>query len=52
MVRFAAAVSEMPAKVRAFFQHEERIVSSQQCESIEERSERQLRSSFGGWPGS
>jgi hypothetical protein len=49
--RFAAAVAEMPAKVRRFFEHEESVTSSRQCESIEERSERQLRTSFGGWCG-
>jgi hypothetical protein len=49
--RFALAVQTMPSKVRRFFEYEEPVISSRQCESIEERSERQLRSSFGGWPG-
>jgi hypothetical protein len=49
--RFAAAVAEMPPKVRAFFEYEEPVVSSRQLESDQDRLERQARTSFGGWPG-
>jgi hypothetical protein len=49
--RFAAAVSEMPANVRRFFQYEEPIVSLQQLETAQDRAERQMREGFGGWCG-
>ena len=49
--RFAAAIADMPANVQQFFLCEEPAVSTRQRESIQERSERQLRSSFGGWCG-
>jgi hypothetical protein len=41
----------MPPRIRRFFQAEEPFVSPRQCESIEERSERQMRAGFGGWCG-
>jgi hypothetical protein len=47
--RFAAAVSEMPANVRRFFQYEEPIVSPQQLETAQDRAQRQMREGFGGW---
>jgi hypothetical protein len=49
--RFAAAVLEMPPKVRAFFEHEEPVISSRQLESDQDRLEREERASFGGWCG-
>jgi hypothetical protein len=48
--RFAAAVVDMPANVRRFFQHEE-PVGFHQPESVENNAERRLRESFGGWCG-
>jgi hypothetical protein len=48
---FAAVVLDMPPKVRAFFEYEAPIVSSRQGESIQESTERRLRTSFGGWCG-
>jgi hypothetical protein len=49
--RFTAAVSEMPANVRRFFQHEEPINSPQQLESAQDRLEREARAGLGGWAG-
>jgi hypothetical protein len=49
--RFAAAVPDMPANVRRFFQAEEPIVSPRQSESAQDRLEREARVSFGGWCG-
>ena len=49
--RFAAAVPDMPANVRRFFQAEEPIVSRRQSESAQDRLEREARASFGGWCG-
>ena len=49
--RFAAAVETMPANVRRFFQAEESIVSPRQLESAQDRLEREVRASFGGWCG-
>jgi hypothetical protein len=48
--RFAAAVVDMPANVRRFFQHEE-PAAFHQPESVENNAERRLRESFGGWCG-
>jgi hypothetical protein len=48
--RFAAAVPDMPANVRRFFQHEE-PAAFHQPESVENNAERRLRESFGGWCG-
>jgi len=48
--RFAAAVSDMPANVRRFFQAEE-PAPYRQLESAQDRLEREARSSFGGWCG-
>jgi hypothetical protein len=47
---FAAAVSEMPPRVRAFFALEDPVPPHRR-ESAEEREERKLRESFGGWCG-
>src|SRR5215467_13118163 len=49
--RFAAAVVDMPANVRRFFQAEEPSVSMRQLESAGDRLEREVRANFGGWPG-
>jgi hypothetical protein len=49
--RFVAAVADMPANVRRFFQAEEPIVSPRQLESVPDRLEREVRASFGGWAG-
>jgi len=49
--RFAAAVVDMPANVRRFFQAEDPIVSPRQLESAQDRLEREERASFGGWCG-
>ena len=49
--RFAAAVADMPATVRKFFQAEEPLVSGRQSESVQDRLEREARASFGGWSG-
>jgi hypothetical protein len=49
--RFAAALEAMPANVRRFFQAEESIVSPRQLESAQDRLEREVRASFGGWCG-
>jgi hypothetical protein len=49
--RFAAAVSEMPANVRRFFQREE-PAAFHQPESVKNKAERRLRESFGRWCGS
>ena len=49
--RFAAAVPNMPANVRKFFEAEEPIVSPRQSESAQDRLEREARASFGGWAG-
>jgi len=49
--RFAAAVADMPPRIRAFFQAEEPTVSPQQWESDQDRLEREVRASLGGWPG-
>jgi hypothetical protein len=49
---FAAAVSEMPPKVRAFFEREESpYIPPHRRESAEEREGRLLRESIGGWCG-
>ena len=48
--RFATAVETMPANVWRFFQHEE-PVALHQPESVENKAERRLRESFGGWCG-
>jgi hypothetical protein len=48
--RFAAAVIEMPANVRRFFEHED-PAPYRQSESGQDRLEREARSSFGGWCG-
>lgn len=48
--RFAAAIENMPARIRAFFEHED-PVSPHRWESTEDREERQRRASLGGWPG-
>ena len=48
---FAAAVPEMPANVRRFFQAEEPFVSPRRSESAQDRLEREARASFGGWAG-
>jgi hypothetical protein len=45
--RFAAAVLEMPPKVRAFFEYEEPSVSPRQLESEVDRCEREERAGFG-----
>jgi hypothetical protein len=50
--RFAAAVLEMPAKVRAFFEHEDSpYIPPNRRESDQDRLEREARASLGGWPG-
>jgi hypothetical protein len=50
--RFAAAVSEMPPKVRAFFERDESpCISPYRRESDQARLEREGRASFGGWCG-
>ena len=49
--RFAAAVPDMPANVRRFFQAEESFVSPRQLESAQDRLEREARTGFGGWAG-
>jgi hypothetical protein len=46
--RFAAAVPDMPANVRRFFQAEEPFVSPRQLESAQDRLEHEARASFGG----
>jgi hypothetical protein len=49
---FAAAVSEMPPKVRAFFEREESpYIPPHRRESDSAREEREGRASFGGWCG-
>jgi hypothetical protein len=49
---FAAAISEMPPKVRAFFEREESpYIPPHRRESAEEREGRLLRKSIGGWCG-
>jgi hypothetical protein len=48
--RFAAAIPEMPPRVRAFFEAED-SVPAHRPESIEDREGRRLRESFGGWCG-
>jgi hypothetical protein len=48
--RFAAALETMPANVQRFFQHEE-PAAFHQPESVENKAERRLRESFGGWCG-
>ena len=51
--RFAAAVAEMPPKVRAFFEREESpYIPPHRRESDQDRVEREERASFGGWAGS
>jgi hypothetical protein len=48
--RFAAAVSEMPPRVRAFFEREESpYIPPHKRESDQARLEREQRVSFGGW---
>ena len=47
---FAAAIDQMPARIRAFFEHED-PAPARRWESIEDRAERGRRESFGGWPG-
>jgi hypothetical protein len=47
--RFAAAIAEMPANVRRFFQAEEPIVSPRQLECAQDRLEREARATFVGW---
>jgi hypothetical protein len=50
--RFAPAFQTMPAPVRAFFERDESpYVPVHRRESVEDREERQLRESFGGWGG-
>ena len=50
--RFAAAVDEMPAHVRAFFEREESpYIPPPRRESDQARLEREGRASFGGWCG-
>ena len=50
--RFAVAVSEMPPKVRAFFEREESpYIPPHRRESDQAREEREERTSFGGWCG-
>ena len=50
--RFAAAIAEMPARVRAFFEREESpCVPPRRQESEVQRFEREKRASFGGWCG-
>jgi hypothetical protein len=50
--RFAAAVQEMPARVRAFFEREESpYVPLHRRESVGEREQRRMRESVGGWCG-
>ena len=49
--RFAATVPDIPANVRRFFQAEEPIVSPRQSKSAQDRLEREVRASFGGWFG-
>jgi hypothetical protein len=48
--RFAAAVLEMPARIRAFFEHED-PAPYRQPESRQDRLEVEARASFGGWCG-
>jgi hypothetical protein len=48
--RFAAAVEDMPAKVRAFFERED-PVQRVSWESVAERAEWELRQEIGGWCG-
>jgi hypothetical protein len=47
---FAAAVADMPAKVRRFFEREDPI-ASRRAESAQDSAERRLRESIGGWCG-
>jgi hypothetical protein len=50
--RFAVAVQQMPARVRAFFEREDSpYVPAHRRESIEDRKQRQQRESVGGWCG-
>ncbi len=49
--RFAAAVPDMPANVRRFFQADDPFLPPRQLESAQDRLEREQRASFGGWPG-
>jgi|SRR6516225_744889 hypothetical protein len=50
--RFAAAVSEMPPNVRAFFERDESpCIPPHQRESDQARLEREGRAGFGGWCG-
>jgi hypothetical protein len=50
--RFAAAVSEMPPNVRAFFEREESpYIPVHRRESAEDQEQRLLRESIGGWSG-
>jgi hypothetical protein len=49
---FAAAVSEMPPKVRAFFEREESpYIPPLRRESDQARLEREKQASLGGWCG-
>jgi hypothetical protein len=48
--RFAAAVLEMPANVRRFFEREEEA-TARRVESEEDRTERERRAFLGGWCG-
>jgi hypothetical protein len=48
--RFAAAVVDMPANVRRFFEHED-PAPYREAESGQERLEREARASSGGWCG-
>jgi hypothetical protein len=47
---FAAAVVDMPANVRRFFEHED-PAPYREAESGQERLEREARASSGGWCG-
>ena len=46
--RFAAAIDQMPLRVRAFFERDDPI-PPWRWESAEDRAERLSRESFGGW---
>ena len=48
---FAAAVPEMPANVRRFFEAEDQEVRPLTFESVADREQRQLWESIGGWCG-
>jgi hypothetical protein len=50
MVRFAAAVSEMPANIRRLFEPEEEL-PPWRIESADDRAERLRREAIGGWCG-